>query len=70
MVLCIKFGISLAVSLLAVSQTSLGGQMACWLVLIILAARARGRAVLSPWLAEGVGRKTRARIDMGDGNIL
>jgi len=70
MVLCIKFGMSLAVSLLAVSHTSLGGQMACWLVLIILAARVRGRAVLSPWLAEGEGRKTRARIDMRDGNIL
>ena len=70
MVLCIEFGMSLAVSLLAVSHTSLGGQMACWLVLIILAARVRGRAVLSPWLAEGVGRKTRARIDMRNRNIL
>ena len=39
-------------------------------VLIILAARVRGRAMLSPWLAEGVGRKTRARIDMRNRNIL
>ena len=65
-----QVGNVLAISLLAVSHTSSGGQMACWLVLIILAARVRGRAVLSPWLAEGVGRKTRARIDMRNRNIL
>jgi len=35
---------------------------ACWLLLITLAGRVRGRVVLSPWLAEGVGRENRARI--------
>ena len=29
-----------------------------------------GKAVLSPWLAEGVGRETRERIDARDRNIL
>ena len=61
MVLRIEFRISWEVSFLAVSCTSSGGQMACWLVLITLARRVRGRVVLSPWLAEGVGRETRAR---------
>jgi len=60
MVLCIKFRMSSAVSFLSVSLTSSGGQTACWLVLITLAERVRGRVVLSPWLVEGVGRETGA----------
>jgi len=30
--------------------------------LFTLAGRVRGRVVLSPWLAEGVGRETRAKM--------
>jgi len=62
MVLRIKFRVSWVVSFLAVSCTSSEGQMACWLVLITLGGRVRGRVMLSPWLIEGVGRETRVRI--------
>jgi len=51
---------SWTVSFCAISCTSLGGHTACSLVLITLAGR--GRVVLAPWLAAGVGRETRARI--------
>ena len=50
------------VSFLAVSCTSLGGQMACWLALVTLGGRVRGKGALSSWLAEGVGNEIRARV--------
>jgi len=58
MVLHIEFRVSWVVSFLAVTRTSLEGQMACWLALITLG----GRVMLSPWLVEGLGRETRARM--------
>jgi len=62
MVLRIEFRMSWVVSFLAVSCTSLGGQMACWLALVTLAGRVRGKGALSSWLADGVGSETRARM--------
>ena len=62
MVLRIEFRISWAVSFCTISRNTLGGQTACSLVLITLAGTMKGREVLAPWLAEGVGRETRARI--------
>ena len=62
MILCIEFQMSWVVSFVAVSCTSSGGQTACWLWLITLAGRRKGRVVLSPWLAEEVGGETTVRI--------
>ena len=59
---CIAFRTSWDVSFRTISRTSSGGQIACWLVPITLAGRVRGRVVLSPWLAEGVGTEPRAKI--------
>jgi len=70
MVLRIEFRISWVVSFLAVSCTSSGGQTACWLVLITLVGRVRGRVMLSPWLAEGLGRQTRTRIAVTTRNSI
>jgi len=62
MVLRIEFRMTWVVSFLAVSCTSSGGQTACWLALVTLGGRVRGKGALSSWLAEGVGSETRARV--------
>jgi len=58
MVLRIELRMFWTVSFRIISCTTLGGQMACSLVLITLAGNMMGRVVLAPWLAEGVGRET------------
>jgi len=70
MVLHIEFRMSWVVPFLAVSRTSSGGQTACWLVLITLGGRVRRTVMLSPWLAEGVGRQTRTSIAVTTRNSI
>jgi len=61
---------SWVVPFLAVSRASSGRQTACWLLLITLAGRVRGRVMLSSWLEEGSGRQTRTRIAVATRNSI